>query len=244
VFTADEEIGCIGAKHLADLRPFIARHSIVGEPTSLQPIRAGKGYCLSEITVHGHEGHSAHPERGASAIFRAARLINSIERVAVELQSDAHPAFDPPHTTVNVGLIRGGTAKNVLAGECQFTLEWRPIPHQDPHKIVRAIETEIARLKSDDADFDATVEVTRIDGGIETPEDAALVRWMEEVSGKSCGTVAFGTEAPQMKRLGAEAIVYGPGDIRVAHTDREYVPQAELERCAIVLREAIMRFCA
>src|SRR5207253_8692910 len=117
VFTADEEIGCLGAKRLADARPFNARYAIVGEPTCLQPMRAGKGYCLAEITVRGREAHSAYPQLGASAIFRAARLIERLERIAEELQSDRRDAFDPPHTTVNVGTIKGGTAKNIIAGE-------------------------------------------------------------------------------------------------------------------------------
>jgi acetylornithine deacetylase ArgE len=76
VFTADEEIGCLGAKRLAKAKPFTARHAIVGEPTSLQPMRAGKGYCLAEVTLRGREAHSAYPQLGASAIFRAARLID------------------------------------------------------------------------------------------------------------------------------------------------------------------------
>ena len=71
IFTADEEVGLMGAKRLADTRPLRARYSIVGEPTSLQPMRAGKGYCLAEIIVRGREGHSAYPALGASAIFRA-----------------------------------------------------------------------------------------------------------------------------------------------------------------------------
>lgn len=81
VFTADEEIGCIGAKRLAAAKPFEVRYAIVGEPTSLQPINAGKGYCLAEIAVHGREAHSAYPDLGASAIFGAARLIARIEKL-------------------------------------------------------------------------------------------------------------------------------------------------------------------
>ncbi|HEX8338855.1 MAG TPA: M20/M25/M40 family metallo-hydrolase, partial [Pyrinomonadaceae bacterium] len=119
VLTADEEVGCLGAKRLAEARPFRARHAVVGEPTSLRPMRAGKGYCLAEVTVHGREGHSAYPALGASAIMRAARLVTRIETVAEELKALPHGAFDPPHTTLNVGLIRGGTAKNVIAGECR-----------------------------------------------------------------------------------------------------------------------------
>ena len=130
MFTADEEVGCLGAKRLARAKPFSARYAIVGEPTSLQPMRAGKGYCLAEITVRGREAHSAYPQIGASAIFRAARLIGRIEQIADELKHDQRAGFDPPYTTMNVGLIEGGTAKNIIAGECRFTLEWRTIPGQ------------------------------------------------------------------------------------------------------------------
>ncbi len=96
VFTGDEEVGLLGAKRLAAARPLQTRYSIVGEPTSLQPIRAGKGYCLAEIVVHGREGHSAYPALGSFAIFRAARLITRIERLATELEREQHRDFDPP----------------------------------------------------------------------------------------------------------------------------------------------------
>ena len=79
IFTADEEIGLRGAKQLAQAKPLRVRYSIVGEPTSLKPIRAGKGYSLAEVIVKGREAHSAYPALGASAVFRAARLINRLE---------------------------------------------------------------------------------------------------------------------------------------------------------------------
>src|SRR4051812_12995987 len=86
VLTADEEVGLVGAKRLAESKPFRVRHAVVGEPTSLQPVRAGKGYCLADVTVRGREGHSAYPHLGASAIMRAARLVARVERVAEELK--------------------------------------------------------------------------------------------------------------------------------------------------------------
>src|ERR1044072_7118691 len=150
VLTADEEVGCLGAKHLAEARPFTARHAVVGEPTSLQPMRAGKGYCLAEMTVRGREGHSAYPHLGASAIMRAARLVTRIEKVAEELKELGHEAFAPPQTTVNVGLISGGTAKNIIAGECRFTLEWRPVPGQRPGRVVELVEREVESLRAED----------------------------------------------------------------------------------------------
>jgi acetylornithine deacetylase len=243
VLTADEEVGCLGAKRLAESKPFRARAAVVGEPTGLRPMRAGKGYCLAEVLVRGREGHSAYPALGASAIMRAARLVNRIEAISEELKGLAHEAFDPPHTTLNVGLIGGGTAKNVIAGECRFTLEWRPVPGQRPELVADLVRREVERLRGQDEDFDCEVTVTRLDGGAETPETAPLVKALEELTGRTAGTISFGTEAPQLTELGADAVVFGPGDIRVAHRTGEFVPAAELRECAQILRRTIERFC-
>lgn len=243
VFTADEEIGCIGAKHLANAGALRARYSIVGEPTSLQPMRAGKGYCLADISLRGREGHSAYPALGASAIFRAARLIHRIEEIAEELKADEHTAFDPPHTTLNVGLISGGTAKNILAGQCRFTLEWRPVPGQKPERVLDLVRAAVEKERVRDPGFDCEIEVIRIDAGMETAVDSPLVRFLEEATTKEAGTVAFGTEAPQMAELGAQAVVLGPGNIRDAHRTGEYVPVTELHACVAILSRAIEHFC-
>lgn len=243
VFTADEEVGCLGAKQLVEARALRARYGIVGEPTSLQPMRAGKGYCLAEITVRGREGHSAYPALGASAIFRAARLIARIEQIAEALKAEEHAAFDPPYTTLNVGLVNGGTAKNILAGQCRFTLEWRPVPGQQAERALDLVRAAAEDERRKDADFECEIEVTRIDGGMETAQDSPLVRLLEEVTGKASGTVAFGTEAPQMAELGAQAVVIGPGNIREAHRTGEFVPVDDLHACVAILTRAIERFC-
>ena len=244
VLTADEEVGLVGAKRLAESKPFRVRHAIVGEPTGLRPMRAGKGYCLADVFVRGREGHSAYPDLGASAIARAARLVTRVERIAEELKADGHESFDPPQTTVNVGLIAGGTAKNIIAGECRFTLEWRPVPGQRPEHVVELVTREVEALRAEDEGFDCSVRVARLDSGVETSEDAPLVRALEELTGKSSGTISFATEAPQLAELGADAVVFGPGDIRVAHRTGEFVPASELNEAVTILRAAIERFCA
>lgn len=243
IFTADEEIGLLGAKHLAQANAINARYSIVGEPTSLKPIRAGKGYSLAEVIVKGREAHSAYPALGASAILRAARLINRLEAIAANLKEDLHPAFDPPFTTLNIGLIRGGSAKNVLAGECRFTLEWRPIPTQPSRHVLNLLKAAIAEEQRNDPDFECEVDASRADSGFETAPDSQLVSLLENAAGIQSGTVAFGTEAAQMRALGSESVVIGPGDIREAHRTGEFVPIAELEKCADVLKVAITRLC-
>jgi acetylornithine deacetylase len=244
VLTADEEVGCLGAKRLAEAHTFRVRHAVVGEPTSLRPMRAGKGYCLADVIVRGREGHSAYPALGASAIMRAARLVTRIERIAEELKRDAHEAFDPPHTTLNVGLIEGGTAKNIIAGACRFTLEWRPVPGQPANRVAELLAREVEFLRAEDESFDCELVVTRLDAGVETQADAPLVVALEEATGRSAGTISFGTEAPQLAEMGADAVVFGPGDIRVAHRTGEFVPRAELREAVGILRRTIERFCA
>jgi acetylornithine deacetylase len=243
VFTADEEIGLIGAKRLADDRAIRARYAIVGEPTSLQPMRAGKGYCLAEVTVKGREAHSAYPALGTSAVFGAARLVAAIEGIARKLETDQHAAFDPAFTTLNVGLLQGGTAKNVIPGECRFTLEWRPIPGQDSRRLLDLLHEAIADEKQRDSNFVCEVDAARADQGFETSPESGLVKLLEELTGNQAGTVAFGTEAAQLTTLGADAVVLGPGNIRVAHRTDEFVPIDELEACVTILRQAIMRLC-
>lgn len=243
VFTADEEIGLVGAKKLAQAKPLRVRYSIVGEPTSLKPIRAGKGYSLAEVIVKGREAHSAYPALGASAVFRAARLINRLESIVVQLRQDQHAAFDPTYTTLNVGLIQGGSAKNVLAGECRFTLEWRPVPTQPSEHVLELLNAAIAEEMKADPDFQCVVDASRQDTGFETAPDSPLVQLLEKATGNEAGTVSFGTEAAQMMALGAEAVVIGPGDIREAHRTGEFVPVDELERCAEVLARATQNLC-
>jgi acetylornithine deacetylase len=243
VFTADEEIGCLGAKRLAKAKPFGARYAIVGEPTSLQPMRAGKGYCLAEITVHGREAHSAYPHLGASAVSRAAYLITAIEKIAEEIRSDRHDAFDPPYTTLNVGLIKGGTAKNVVAGECRFTLEWRTIPGQQSDDVLNMVRKVVSEIRETDSDFSCHIDAERFDESFDTDSASDLVQFLEDAAETTSGTVAFGTEAPSMMALGAEAVVFGPGNIRVAHRTGEFVPANELSKCVEILHQAIEKFC-
>ena len=237
--TADEEIGCMGAKRLATEKSLTARYAIVGEPTSLRPMRAGKGYCLADVVISGREGHSAYPTVGASAIFRATRLVNALEKLAEELKNEPNAAFEPPQTTLNVGLINGGTAKNIIPGQCRFTLEWRPVPGQRAEYVLEKLQAMIDAERLSDPDFTCEIIPLRLDSGMETAADSPLVKLLEEATGQASGTIAFGTEAPQMAELGAQAVVLGPGDIRVAHRTGEFVPVAELERCVEILARAI-----
>ena len=243
VFTADEEVGCIGARRLVQEMELRPAHAIVGEPTGLAPIRAHKGYWLAEVEVRGGEGHSAFPSVGRSAILDAARLLRRVEAIGEELRDDADPDFDPAWTTLNVGTIEGGKARNVIPGRCAFPVEWRPVPHQRGEKVAELLQREIDGLRAADPGFDASFRITRREPAVSIPADEPIVRFLEEATGLPSAGVPFGTELPWFHSVGTPGCVCGPGDIRTAHRTGEYVERAELERAAVIYEQAIARFC-
>lgn len=236
VLTADEEVGCVGAKFLARKKVLCAKRMVIGEPTGLRPVCAGKGYALAEIVVRGKEAHSAFPSQGRSAIYDAARVVTALERVAKKLEARKNRAFDPPFTTLNVGLIRGGTAKNIVAGECRITVEWRPVPGQPGDWAAELIREALAGLR-----VDATLDVKRLDPAFDPSATKNLITMMESISGRRATTVSFGTEAAHLSMLTSEVIVFGPGDMTVAHQSGEFVAVKALKECVGCLVELIRR---
>ena len=236
ILTADEEVGCVGAARLLASEAIRPRRVVIGEPTSLHPARAGKGYCLAEVTVFGEEAHSAHPEKGRSAIYRAARLITAIEEYSSELARERNPFFTPGFTSVNVGTIQGGTAKNIVAGRCSFQLEWRPIPGQDVETVPSAVLRIADALRVDDPSFRCEVRVDRRQPGFESAADSLLVRSIERLTGRAAVSIPFGSEASLFNSVAEEVVVFGPGDMTTAHSRRECVPLNELDEAVRCLR--------
>jgi acetylornithine deacetylase len=229
VLTADEEIGCIGAAHLLATDSVKPARAVIGEPTSLHVARAGKGYCLAKVTVLGKEAHSAHPASGASAIFAAARMISALEEFSKDLAEERHNFFDPASTTLNVGTIQGGTAKNIVPGQCEFLVEWRPIPGQSADRVLNGIDEIVARLRLIDSRIEYRVASLRKQSGFETSENASLVSQITEFTGRPATAIPFGSEASLLSTIAKEVVVIGPGDMRSAHSNREHVPVHELD---------------
>lgn len=239
VLTADEEIGCIGSKQLiasGSLRP---QRLIVGEPTSLHAARAGKGYCLARVTFHGREAHSALPQQGVSAIYGAARFVSAIEEFAQQLAAEKHDLFEPAFTTINVGTMQGGSAKNIIPGLATLLVEWRPVPGLPPQQVPAAMQTILQKLERCYPGLRSTLEVLREDPGFETPADAPLVRYLENATGKLATSIPFGSEATAWAAIVREVVVLGPGDMSTAHSDRECVSVQELIR-AVQITSSLM----
>lgn len=233
MLTADEEIGCVGAWRLLHEGEIRARRMVIGEPTSLHVARAGKGYCLARLTFAGREAHSALPEMGASAIFAAARMIVALDQLATSLKDERNELFEPPYTTLNVGTIQGGTAKNIVPGRCEFVVEWRPVPGDD--LVLAKIERLVEDFYAADGNFQCSIDVLRQQSGFETSEDSTLVKAIGAATGRPATSIPFGSEASVFASAAEEIVVFGPGDMRTAHSDRECVAVAQLEEAHRVM---------
>jgi acetylornithine deacetylase len=238
-FTHDEETGCFGAPALiralpeGTARPLMA---IVGEPTSMQIANRQKGCSFFRTRITGRDGHSSAPDRGVSAIAAAAEIIAEIGGLHAESRGRARPdsGFDPPHTTLSVGTIAGGTAVNIVARECAFEWDLRNIPDDDAAELKARLDRFIA------SDLLPRMRAVYPEAAVETDVVVAVPPLLPEpgspaeelarrlTGANKTGTVSFATEAGLYQQAGIPAIVCGPGSISVAHKPDEFITRAEL----------------
>ncbi len=143
--SCDEEVGCKGVRPLvAHMRDHLPkpRAVIVGEPTSMKVVNAHKSAVTFSTEVLGHEAHSSLTHHGVNAIMVAGEMLSEINRIRTELIEAGDPTqrFDPPYSTVHVGVIEGGTAKNIIPRRCAFQWETRLLPTADPTMVPLRIE--------------------------------------------------------------------------------------------------------
>jgi len=231
LLTADEEVGCRGMDRLLAAHSLQIQSAIVSEPTSLRPGIAGKGYGLARITVRGREAHSAYPHMGTSAISIAARLITTLEAAFTSETPFApqDPLFLPPRTTINIGTIHGGSAKNILAGLCTFQVEWRPIPAHSPAAIISQLESLVTAARAANPTAQIDLEILRAEPGFAPAPSGQLQQHLAQLLPTQPTGISFGSEASRLARVAQEVIVIGPGDMTTAHSSRECVPLAELD---------------
>lgn len=237
ILTADEEIGCIGATKLLASENLRAKRVLVCEPTSLRPAVAGKGYGLAEVRVAGKEAHSAFPQQGQSAIYAAAHMMVRIEGGGSTTPGNA--LFDPPHTTFNVGMVNGGTAKNIIPGECRFLVEWRPLPEENPAAPVAWLKELGAEVMQSHPGCEIRVEALRADAGFASDAGSSFVRAISHHLGTEPTGISFGSEATRFARIAEQVVVMGPGNMHTAHSDRECIPVVELEAFTEFVRSSL-----
>lgn len=249
-FTFDEEVGCLGAPLLIeDLLTAVPppAAAIVGEPTQLRIVQAHKGCFEFTTTITGVAGHGSAPDEAVSAVEAAGRFLGALADLADELRAEAPTTspFVPPHSTLNPGVVVGGSARNVVADRCVIEWELRTVRPGEADEVlarVRRIEQELAVwLRSRAPTAGLTTETVGAVEGLAPAPGSAAVGLARRLLGEPDATAvapevaSFGTEAGLYQAAGIPAVVCGPGSIAVAHRPEEHLEVAQLGACLTML---------
>ena len=235
----DEEIGCTGAPPMIEaMQPVLPKGSavIVGEPSMMKAVTAHKGGQGFAVHIRGYEVHSSLLPTGVSAILEAGRILEWVNATNAQIQS-AKPVpvaamFEPPFTTLHVGIIQGGTARNITAKDCRLDFETRVVPGEDSEAWkqrfvdhVRKIETGMQSVHPETGiDLAPLFDVP----GLRPEENGEAESIVRTITGDNAAhVVSYGTEAGQFQDAGYSAVVCGPGDIAQAHQPNEFIEIAQ-----------------
>jgi len=201
LFVVGEERDSLGAKVANEHAPASCRFLVNGEPTQNHIALASKGTLRGEVTAKGRMAHSAYPELGDSAIDK---LIPALARLR-EMTLPSDPEIGP--CTLNIGLIEGGRAPNVIPDYAHADLLYRLIgPSEELRKQIVAAAGD-------------QVEVT-------FPLELPFLR-LRTINGLPTMIAKFTTDIPKLAKWG-EPLLIGPGSIHVAHTDGEFIEKRQL----------------
>ncbi len=242
--TCDEESTMQGAKALAKGTLGKPRAAMIGEPTSLRPIRMHKGIMMEAVTVTGQAGHSSNPELGHNALDAMHDMITALKTLRAELkQTHNNPLFAVDYPTMNLGCIHGGDNPNRICNSCELHFDFRGLPgmHND------AIREKIMQRLQPIAD-QHQVSLSRralFDGveAFEQAEDTELVALVEKLTASNSEAVAFATEAPYLKQLGINTVVMGPGSIDQAHQPDEFLAHDQIQPATELIQAMIRHYC-
>lgn len=242
--TADEESSMQGARQLAASGRPKGRAAIIGEPTSLVPVRMHKGIMMEAVRVTGRAGHSSNPELGNSALEGMHSVIGDLLAYRKELGARySNDFFTVAFPTLNLGCIHGGDSPNRICGQAELHFDLRMTPGANNATVRAEIEQRMALLAGQ---HDLDIELRSLIDAVEPFEQAAqseLVQLAETLTGHSAEAVAFATEAPFLQQLGMETIVMGPGSIDRAHQPDEYLELDQIQPCIALLQQCIRHYC-
>lgn len=237
-FSYDEEAGCRGVPHLLAHLPALCDMplgAIIGEPSGLQPILAHKGKAAARLTVSGKSGHSSRPDLALNAIHGLSQVLSTCLSVSAALEKGPFdPTFAPAYSTLQVGVISGGQAVNIIPADARIELEVRAIAGQSPKDLLHPVERAAEALT--EAGYGVDWVLLSEYPALALDPASALAALAREISGQEpLAAVSYGTEAGLYQQAGMEAIICGPGDIARAHKPDEFITLEELIACEAML---------
>lgn len=229
VFTADEEVGCLGAKRLSDnfseilKRKSLPKRAIIGEPTSFNIINTHKGIAHFSILIHGVGGHSSRPDRGMNAIEGLGDIIQAVkelnEKFKREMNEELRNIFpDFPYNHLHMAMVNGGLALNMIPETVELALSYRSFPNEDPKRVLNELMEKTKDFKN--------IEYKNLflTPGMPISLNEELEKVLKaEFSKNKTESVSFATDGGYIKMLGIETYICGPGDIKEAHTPNEFI---------------------
>jgi acetylornithine deacetylase len=230
---ADEEETQSGTRVLVE-RGFQADFGIVGEPTELVPVIAHKGDFYFDITTVGKAFHGSMPDKGINAIRKMVKVIDAIDELAEQMKDRVHPVVGAP--TINVGTIHGGTLTCIVPDRCTIKVDRRVTPSEEKDEVIREIQDLLERLRREDPDFSADVEMPVLAMPMEIEADEPIVKALrratEQVTGKDPGVDGWSATCDAnylVNDANIPTVIFGPGSIAgQAHKTDEYIEIDEL----------------
>lgn len=245
----DEEVGCQGVRvMIKDMvqAGFAPSAVIVGEPSMMQVVTGHKGGMRMRTTVRGHAVHSSRVHAGVPAVMIAAELIHWHNEVMAEnkARTPADTGFEPPYTTLHVGVVQGGTAVNITAEHCSFTHEVRCIPGESDEAYEQRYRAKLAeveaRMQAIAPETGIDFEVTSYTPAMGPEQGGAAETLCRRLTGDNGShVVSYGTEGGLFQRAGWSTVVCGPGDIAQAHQPDEFLSVDQLEKGTQFIRGVI-----
>lgn len=250
-FSYDEEVGCLAGPELA--KAFNThynespKYAIIGEPSMMEPITGQKGIYILETYVKGSAGHSSRIKQEVSAIHEAMRLILWLEQKMDQLIADKRldDQFHPPHSTIHVGMVKGGIAPNVIADKAQFYWDLRTIPMDEVERIMTEFDAYCKQRESELQQIFPGFSIKTEENHppvphLDTKEDAEVINLIKRISGHSkLHTVSYASEAGQFANEGFQTVICGPGSIAQAHRPNEFIAKEQLQKGVEMLRKLI-----
>jgi acetylornithine deacetylase len=230
----DEEAGCRGVPHLIAALPHLCQKplaAIIGEPSRMQAVRAHKGKAAVRLEVIGRSGHSSQPHLGLNAVQAMAGVITKAVAYGELLaEGPFDHNFEPPYSSLQVGVIAGGQAVNIIPDRCTADIELRAVSGTSPLSLLETVKAELEALQA--KNFRTIWHELSAYPALSLAEDSPLAGLLAELTGKvTLAAVSYGTEAGLYQQAGIEAIICGPGDINRAHRPDEYIALGELHAC-------------
>jgi acetylornithine deacetylase/succinyl-diaminopimelate desuccinylase family protein len=236
--TTDEEYKFTGARHAVRLG-LRADFGIAGEPTSLKIIRAHKGVVRWYLRTAGTAAHAAYPTRGENAIYRMGHVLVRLETYARDLLGRSpHPLLGTP--SLSVGLINGGQAVNIVPDRCQIEVDRRTVPGEDTETVLAGVAACLESLSG----WEMSTPHLAV-GGMDVPANAPVVNKLSDAIRSVIGLATvegafYATDAGIFNGGGIPTVVFGPGDIALAHTATEHIPLAELRQATDIVRTLLV----